>query len=56
MTDANHSNTFKCNGDPKCSNAPTHVHKESGGLPELYYCNKCCPLAKCPEAHAHRVL
>ena len=33
MTDATHSHTFECNGDPKCSNAPTQVHKGSGATP-----------------------
>jgi hypothetical protein len=42
---------LKCDGDPKCTNAPTHAHPRQG----TYYCDKCCPLSTCPEAHANRL-
>ena len=49
---------FKCDGDPKCSNAPTHAHPGSKelGRPDLYYCDKCCPLTTCADAQAHPLL
>lgn len=49
--------TFKCDGDPTCSNAPTHAHRASQALgqQDKYYCDKCCPLATCPDAQAHRL-
>jgi len=48
---------LKCDGDPKCRNAPTHVHRGSRALLQLdkYYCNKCCPLTTCPDAQKHRL-
>jgi hypothetical protein len=48
---------LKCDGSPKCRNAPTHVHRGSRALVQLdkYYCNKCCPLTTCPDAQKHRL-
>ena len=48
---------FQCDGDPKCPNAPIHVHLGSRALVQLdkYYCDRCCPLATCPDAQAHRL-
>ncbi len=43
---------FKCDGDPKCRNAPTHAHLALG-QPDKYYCDKCCPLKSCPDGQAH---
>jgi hypothetical protein len=48
---------LKCDGDPKCGNAPTHVHLGSRALVQLnrHYCNTCCPLTTCPDVQTHRV-
>jgi hypothetical protein len=48
---------FQCDGAPTCPNAPTHVHLGSRALLQLdkYYCDRCCPLATCPDAQAHRL-
>ncbi len=54
MTQATRDNKFKCDGEPTCTNAPTHAHRESG-KPDRYYCDKCCPLAKCPHAQGKRL-
>ncbi len=43
---------FQCDGAQTCPNAPTHVHLGSRALVQLdkYYCDRCCPLATCPDA------
>ena len=43
---------FPCDGAPTCPNAPTRVHLGSRALLQLdkYYCDRCCPLATCPDA------
>jgi len=48
---------FQCDGAPTCPNAPTHVHLGSRALLQLdkYYCDRCCPLATCPNAQANRL-
>jgi hypothetical protein len=48
---------FQCDGAQTCPNAPTHVHLGSRALVQLdkYYCDRCCPLATCPDGHAHRL-
>jgi hypothetical protein len=48
---------LRCDGDPKCPNAPTHAHLGSRAFAQLhrYYCDACCPLATCPDAQAHRL-
>ncbi len=45
---------FQCDGAPP--RAP-HVHLGSRALLQLdkYYCDRCCPLATCPDAQAHRL-
>ncbi len=57
MTEVMSGDRLKCDGDPKCPNAPTHAHRGSHALGNetSYYCDKCCPLKTCPEAHAHRL-
>jgi hypothetical protein len=48
---------LQCDGDPKCPNAPTHVHLESQAFVRLdkYYCDRCYPLATCPDAQVHQL-
>jgi hypothetical protein len=52
-----HDDQLNCDGDPKCPNAPTHVHLGSRALVQLdkYYCDRCCPIDTCPDAQAHRL-
>jgi hypothetical protein len=48
---------YRCDGAPACPNAPTHGHLGSRALVQLdkYSCDRCCPLAACPDAQAHRL-
>jgi hypothetical protein len=57
MTTAMSGDKFKCDGDPKCPNAPTHAHRGSYALgqQDKYYCDKCCPLTTCADAQSHRL-
>lgn len=48
---------LRCDGKPTCLNVPTHAHLGSRAFAQLdkYYCDACCPLATCPDAHAHQL-